>query len=139
MNMTDAELREGLDKRRALIVHLSHFANMREGGVFPTDLTDAIAHRGTWSLSCVVVWPGHTVNLPGSIGVIFRPRSIANVLSVSNDNSGSQQLADGTELSGGQPLSRNTFEQTFQVAPGSYNEWRAQGRGRSGHLRTGPS
>lgn len=122
--MTDAELLDGLNDHNAMIVHLSHYAKMREGGVLPTHLRNAIANKALWSLSCVVLWPGHAMSLPGSIGVIFRPRSVANIVSVSGDDLGSTQLADGVELSGGNPLSADTFKQTFQVPEGRYNEWR---------------
>ena len=123
-SMTDAELLTGLDDRRAMIVHLSHHAKMRENGVFPDDLLAAIANKAIWNLSCVVLWPDHAMDLPGSVGVIFRPESATNVLSVSADDAGSTQLADGSDGSLGKPLSAATFNQTFEACAGTYNEWR---------------
>lgn len=125
--MTGAELLCELNNRRALIVHLSHHAQMRDGGVFPDDLKNAIANCNQWPLSCVVVWPKHNMDMIGSIGVIFEPHSISNILSVSNSDSGSYFSTDEGDLSGGSLLSRDTFDLTFQVACGSYNEWRVQG------------
>ncbi|WP_133061206.1 hypothetical protein [Paraburkholderia hospita] len=120
--MTDDELFAGLAERKALIVHFSHHANMREGGVFPEDLQDAIKNRNQWKLSCCVVWPGHRMNLPGSVGVIFRPRSTTNIVSVSNVDSGSHEGVDGEDQSSGDPLSTASFAKSFDVEV--YNEWR---------------
>src|SRR5271165_353936 len=124
--MTDAELLAALDERQAMIVHLSHYAKMREGGVFPDDLVAAIANKAAWTLSCVVLWPGHAMDLPGSIGVIFRPVSVANVVSVCADDAGAMQFPDGAEDSLGSRLSAETFGQTFAVRRGAYNEWRVK-------------
>jgi hypothetical protein len=65
------------------------------------------------------------MQLPGSVGIIIKP-SVANVLSVSNSDSGSTTTTDGQELSGGRPLTQETFANTFEVH-GSYNEWRVKG------------
>jgi hypothetical protein len=65
--MTDVELLDALLAREAMVVHFSHHANMRKYGVFPEDLRAAIANKDSWNLSCVVLWPGHRMALPGSI------------------------------------------------------------------------
>jgi hypothetical protein len=117
-----------LDRRKALIVHFSHLSNMREGGVFPDDLQNAVVNKDSWNLSCCVIWPGHTMDLPGEVGVIFRPTAVGQVLSTKNDDAGSVQLTDtGQDVSGGDPLSEVTLQTTFDVALGTYNEWRMKG------------
>ena len=116
-----------LAARKALIVHFSHRATMREGVVFPNDLRNAIAHKDCWTLSCCVVWPGHMMELPGEVGLVFLPTAIDQILSVAKTDSGSSQLVCGTELSGGMPLTPETFAETFQVDAGDYNEWRVRG------------
>lgn len=57
--MTDEELTKRLADRGAVVVHFSHISNMRDGGVFPLDLHDAIANKDAWPLSCSALWPGH--------------------------------------------------------------------------------
>lgn len=123
--MTDAELDNALNERQALVVHLSHHANMRAGGEFPSDLQQAIQNRTAWPLSCVVIWPNHGMDLPGSVGVIFHPR-IENILSVSNSDSGSSVALDGTDVSAGLGLTWDTLKWSLNVM-GAYNEWRIQG------------
>lgn len=120
-------LRHGLRERKALIVHFSHHQNMRDGGVFPEDLLAAIENKNDWPLSCSVMWPGHNMNPVGSVGVIFEPMATENVLSVCSADSGSSQLANGEDGSLGHPLSTATFEKTFSVKDGEYNEWRLRG------------
>lgn len=136
-NMTDDELATALRTRNALVVHFSHHANMREGGLFPKDMRDAIQHREDWVLSCCVVWPGHQMQLPGSVGIIFLP-SVANVVSVSNCDSGSTTTLDGSEYSGGSLLTPETLDNTFEVS-GSYNEWRIKGAGVQGIFVQNPN
>lgn len=123
--MTDAELNAELSARRAAVVHFSHHAKMREGGVFPDDLQAAILNKDDWPLSCSVLWPGHRMRPCGSVGVVFRPL-VASVLSVSNSDSGSYAAKDGGDNSLGQPLSLDTLRESFNVV-GAYNEWRLQG------------
>lgn len=123
--MNDDELRKKLEERRAAVVHFSHHAKMREGGVFPTDLQAAIANKDDWPLSCSVLWPGHGMEPCGSVGVMFRP-SVVSVQSVSNTDSGSWATPDGKDQSGGEPLTAESFERTFRVV-GTYNEWRIRG------------
>lgn len=123
--MNDDTLRKKLEERRAAVVHFSHHAKMREGGVFPADLQAAIANKDDWPLSCSVLWPGHGMELCGSVGVMFTP-SVVSVQSVSNTDSGSWANPDGRDQSGGEPLTAESFEKTFEVV-GAYNEWRIRG------------
>jgi hypothetical protein len=123
--MTDDELSVALSTRQAAVVHFSHFANMRAGGVFPNDLQSAISNKDKWPLSCSVLWPGHTMQPCGCVGVIFKP-CVASVLSVSPTDSGSYSASDGIDYSGGQLLCGDTFASTFQVVD-AYNEWRVIG------------
>lgn len=120
--MTDDELVRKLQERNAVVVHFSHHANMRDGGVFPVDIHEAITNKDRWALSCSVLWPGHGMAPCGSIGVLFKP-SVTSVQSVSNKDSGSWTNPDGIDQSGGVPLTAESFETTFQV-DGAYNEWR---------------
>jgi hypothetical protein len=116
-----------LREKRALIVHFSHHQNMREGGVFPDDLVAAIKHKDDWALSCSVIWPGHNMSPVGSVGVIFEPASVGNILSVCNADSGSSSLGNGEDGSLGHPLSSSAFENSFCVEDYEYNEWRLCG------------
>jgi hypothetical protein len=123
--MTNDELVVGLDKKQAMVVHLSHYAVMDPSRPnFPEDMQRAIA-RADITLSCVVVWPGHGMDLPGSVGVIFAPSS-ASVVSVSNSDAGATTLPDGSDGSAGVDLTAESFEKSFEVV-GAYNEWRVKG------------
>ena len=104
--MTDEELVQALRQRRAAIVHFSHHADMGRGVTFPGDLQDAIAHRDRWALSCHVVWPGHSMDLVGSVGVILDVTSTSQVVSINSRDSGSRQLPDGSDVFGGMSLSK---------------------------------
>lgn len=123
--LNDQMLCKMLHEREAIVVHFSHYAKMREGGVFPRDLQEAIDHKNDWTLSCSVLWPGHTMDPCGSVGVIFEP-DVASVVSVSNMDAGSFTAPDGTDKSGGERLTAESFEKTFNVL-GAYNEWRVRG------------
>jgi hypothetical protein len=123
--MNNASLMSVLASHNAAVVHFSHHAKMREGGVFPTDLQNAIEGKDDWPLSCSVVWPGHTMALCGSVGLMFEP-SVNSVKSVSNNDSGSWVDPDGLDYSAGVPLTEESLLQTFDVA-GAYNEWRVMG------------
>ncbi len=124
-HMTDNELAKALADHKAAIVHFSHHANMREGGVFPIDLQNAISKCCQWPLSCCVVLPGHQMDLPGSVGVLFEPLA-KQVLSVLHDDSGSATLPNGDDISDGASLSKESFDNSLAVMPGRYNEWRLQ-------------
>lgn len=122
---TDVELSDFMTQKHAIVVHFSHHANMRDDGIFPDDLINAITNRHIWPLSCSVVWPGHSMDVVGSVGVIFEP-TLDSVLSVSNTDAGSSILPDGTDQSGGVPLTADSLAATFEV-DGAYNEWRLRG------------
>lgn len=111
--ITDTYLTAALEKRKAVVVHFSHHANMRPEGVFPNDLQEAINNKGKWALSCSVLWPGHTMQPCGSVGVMFRP-TVASVLSVSNTDAGAFSGSDGIDHSGGQPLNADTSRRRFK-------------------------
>ncbi|WP_374682861.1 hypothetical protein [Accumulibacter sp.] len=127
MRMTDQELSAFLATKGAAVVHLSHHAVMDPARpIWPEDMRRAIAKKDDFNLSCVVVWPGHRMPLPGSVGVIFKP-TCANVVSASSSDSGSTMLPDGSDGSAGFPLSPETLASTFDVWNGTYNEWRVRG------------
>lgn len=127
--LTDADLLQELSVRKALVVHFSNHADMNRAGagVFPKDLLNAINNRHEWTLSCCVVWPRHFMDLPGSVGVIFRP-NVASVRSVCNEDSGASSSDDNAcDYSAGSALDRASLAATFNVAMGRYNEWRVKG------------
>jgi hypothetical protein len=116
---------KALSDRCAVVVHFSHHAKMGHEISFPDDLNHAI--KAVQEIrSCCVLWPGHSLNLPGSVGVIFSPR-VEHVLSVCSSDSGSYESSDGEDFSAGVPLSESSLRETFNVPSGSYNEWRIRG------------
>jgi hypothetical protein len=125
-DMTDAELVDALEGKRAAVVHFSHHSNMRKGVTFPGDIINAIESKNDWSLCCHVVWPGHEMDLVGSVGLIFGVTSTSQVLRVRNADAGSCELPNGSVESLGVPLSKESFDDTFSPA-GAYNEWRVRG------------
>lgn len=127
MAMTFSELQAALDEKNVAIVHFSHYSNMRPGGVFPTDMIDAIENRHVWPLSCIALWPNHQMHLIGYVGVIFVPTSTDNILSVCSDDSGSSVDVDGNSRSAGRDLSAESIEDSFKCLPGRYNEWVVKG------------
>lgn len=122
--MTYEDLIRNLRAKKALIVHFSHHAKMRQDGVFPADLHAAIANSRAWPLSCSVVWPGHGMPVVGSVGVVLHPRSLASVVGASNQDAGSMTLPDGTENGRGTALDANVLADTLNPPSGQYNEWR---------------
>lgn len=127
MRMTDQDLSAFLAAKGAAVVHLSHHSVMDPTRpIWPEDMRRAIAKKDDSNLSCVVVWPGHRMQLPGSVGVIFKP-TCANVVSAASSDSGSPMLPDGSDGSAGFPLSPETLASTFDVWIGNYNEWRVRG------------
>ncbi len=125
--MIDQDLSDYLATKGAAVVHLSHHAVMDPTRpIFPEDMQRAIAKNDEFNLSCVVVWPGHGMPLPGSVGVIFKP-TCANVVSAAASDSGSTTLPDGTDGSLGLPLTHETLAATFNVWLWNYNEWRVRG------------
>jgi hypothetical protein len=125
--MTDKDLCDFLSAKGAAVVHLSHHAVMNPTRpIWPEDMRRAVAQKDKFNLSCVVVWPGHSMSLPGSVGVIFKP-TCATVISAACSDSGSTMLPDGSDGSAGLPLSLETLASTFDVKIGGYNEWRVNG------------
>jgi hypothetical protein len=124
--MVHDDLIRQLRDRQALIVHFSHHANMRDGGVFPADLQAAALNSHLWPLSCCLVWPTHQMSLPGSIGLVLRPCNATSIIGVSGSDGGYSTIAAGQELGGGDPLCQEAFDRSFSVPPGQYNEWRVR-------------
>lgn len=125
--MTDQELNDRLDAKKALVVHFSHHVLMNpEHPYYPEDLLRVLARNGEFPNSCCVLWPEHTMDLIGSVGVLLKP-TCATIHSASVRDSGSLTWSDGTEGSLGDPLTVVSLEASFDVSPGSYNEWRVQG------------
>jgi hypothetical protein len=71
------------------------------------------------------------MDLAGSVGIILDITSTSQVVSVNSRDSGSRQVQDGTDVSGGVSLSMESFAATFQLT-GAYNEWRVKGSGVTG-------
>ena len=115
--LTNDKLTRLLRDKRALIVHFSNHADMGREELFPLDLQNAVQNRRCWRLSCHAIWPGHKMELVGSVGIIFEP-SVENVLKVDNCDAGSSDHG-----SGGKCLTIDSFYQSFQVPIGKYNEW----------------
>lgn len=125
--MTDEELCASLEARQALIVHFSHHAAMRGTLVFPDDLSQVLVDNKNWPLSCSVVTPEHKMDPVGSVGVILRPRSPANILSVYHADAGAYEV-NAENQAKGSPLSQASFDASLdKVEPGGYNEWRVRG------------
>ncbi|WP_347990133.1 hypothetical protein [Methylomonas sp. AM2-LC] len=123
--MDESKFQKLLTERGVVIVHFSHFAVMGHYVEFPDDLEHAIAFYQSETRSCCAFWPRHNMNLPGSVGVIFRPR-FEQVLSVRADDSGSSDFG-GAENSGGHAPSEQTILESLNVTAGRYNEWRVRG------------
>jgi hypothetical protein len=129
--MTHQELLAKLDVRQALIVHFSAHAVMRDGLDYPTDLQQVLAEKEPWLLSCSVLTPDHHMNVTGSVGVILKPRTVADVLSVHHDDAGAYDVA-GANQSRGAALSDATFDTTIPYrAPTMNGGCAAQGRSAS--------
>lgn len=125
--MTDQELNDYLESKKALVVHFSHHVLMNSNHpYYPEDMLRVLKRNGEFPNSCSVLWPGHTMDLIGSVGVLFEP-TCETIHSVSAGDSGSLTFNDGTEGSLGRPLAYPNLESSFDVPPGSYNEWRIQG------------
>jgi hypothetical protein len=123
--MDETKFNKLLDDRGVVIVHFSHFAVMRHAVEFPIDLQHAIQNYQSETRSCCALWPGHKMELPGSVGVIFKP-TFTQILSVLPDDSGSSDF-EGSENSGGHAPSEETIADSLNVPFGRYNEWRIRG------------
>jgi hypothetical protein len=124
--MTEDEFVRLLDEQAIAVVHFSHFADMRKGLVFPGDMLAAIANKDAWALSCCALTPGRRMQLPGDVGILLRPK-LVNVLSVSSGDAGASTLPDGSELSGGDPPTREAVLASLDPGFQAYNEWRVRG------------
>ena len=124
--MTYEDLLRQLRERQALIVHFSHHANMRDGGVFPADLHAAALNNRTWALSSCLVWPSHHMSLPGSVGLILHPRSLASIIGIRSVDAGYSTDKYGHEQGAGDNLSQDSLIHSFDVSRGDYNEWRVR-------------
>lgn len=123
--MDELKFQKLLTDRGVVIVHFSHFYAMGHDVEFPDDLEHAITFYQSETRSCCALWPGHNMELPGDVGVIFKP-TFEQVLSVLADDSGSSDF-EGAENSGGHAPSEQTILESFNVLAGSYNEWRVRG------------
>lgn len=127
MEVTLNEIRfnELLDHRQVAVVHFSHHGIMGHHVEFPLDLQHALANYDTETRSCCALFPGHRMNLPGSVGVIFKPTR-SQVLSVCRCDSGSSDIG-GIEGSLGNEPTEDAILESLNIADGNYNEWRIRG------------
>jgi hypothetical protein len=123
--MEEIKFKNLLSERGIVIVHFSHLASMAHPVAFPTDLRHAIESYRDETRSCCALWPGHHMDLPGSVGVIFDP-AFAHVVSVLGNDSGSSDYG-GSENSAGCPPSEGAILDSLAVPFGGYNEWRVRG------------
>ena len=123
--MDESKFHKLLTERDVVIVHFSHFAVMGQYVEFPDDLEHAITFYQSETRSCCALWPGHIMEPPGSVGVIFKP-TFEQVLSVLADDSGSSDFG-GAENSGGHAPSEQNIMESLNVPAGRYNEWRVKG------------
>ncbi len=113
-------------KRRVAVVHFSHHEVMDHKVQFPDDLNHALMTWESEPRSCCALWPSHNMDLPGSVGVIYRPR-LEHVLSVYNTDSGSS-YHHGQEGSLGEDPSEDSLARSLDEVPtDEYNEWRLRG------------
>jgi hypothetical protein len=124
--MTEDEFSLLVDKEAIAVVHFSHFADMGRKLTFPDDMRQAISNTNIWALSCCALTPGRRMQLPGEVGILLCPK-LSHVLSVSSGDAGASTLPDGSELSGGQPPSREAVLTSLNPGLQSYNEWRVRG------------
>lgn len=94
--------------------------------IFPDDLRRAISNTNDLTLSCCALTPRRRMHLPGDVGILLRPK-LSHVLSVSNVDAGASTLPDGSELSGGKPLTRESVLTSLDPGLEPYNEWRVRG------------
>jgi hypothetical protein len=124
--INENQFQEFILQHRVAVVHFSHHARMNHDVQFPSDLNHALETWQSETRSCCALWPGHAMNLPGSVGVIYRPSS-SNVLSVLNTDSGSSYY-NGQEGSFGDEPSEDSLTRSLNEVPSHhYNEWRLLG------------
>lgn len=124
--MTEVEFARLVDEEAIAVVHFSHVADMGRDLIFPDDMRRAISNTNVWTLSCCALTPGRRMQLPGEVGILLRPK-LSHLLSVSNGDAGASTLPDGSELSGGQPPTREAVLRSLDPGLRPYNEWRVRG------------
>lgn len=135
--LTNTQFKQLLRTHNIVVVHFSHFATMNFEVEFPDDLQHAIEHFANETRSCCALFPGHKMDLPGAIGLIFDPE-IDQVLSVCATDSGSSNYGGKEESLGVRP-SEDTILQSLDVRTGTYNEWRVHGSKPVGVYITNPT
>ena len=77
--MTDQELNDRLDTKKALVVHFLHHVLMNPKHLYyPEDLLRVLTRNGEFPNSCCDLWPEHTMDLIGSVGVLLKRMRPAN-------------------------------------------------------------
>ncbi|WP_141399332.1 hypothetical protein [Kosakonia pseudosacchari] len=117
--MNNKEFAEALKAKKALIVHFSNLASMSRNQPFPDDLKNVIESPTSNPLSCCIVWPGHTMSLPGSVGVIIEP-ALPNIHGVCATDAGTSDN-NGEINSFAKPLSQENLEEIYAFSD-PYNE-----------------
>lgn len=124
--INENQFQEFILQHRVAVVHFSHHARMNHNVPFPVDLHHALQTWRSETRSCCALWPGHAMDLPGSVGVIYKP-SLSNVISVQNTDSGSSDH-HGQEGSLGEAPSADSLTRSLnEVHLQDYNEWRLLG------------
>lgn len=117
--MDSKEFIEALKTKKALIVHFSNLATMSRNPQFPDDLKTVIDSPSSNPLSCCIVWPGHTMSLPGSVGVIIDPAS-SNIYGMCATDAGTS-INNGEINSFTKPPSQEVLEEIYAFSD-PYNE-----------------
>ncbi len=125
ITVDEPNFKQLLDQHAVAVVHFSHHAVMGHKVEFPQDLNHALDNYETETRSCCAVFPGHRMNLPGSVGVLFELK-YSHVLSVCRIDSGSSDFG-GVEGSMGEAPTEQAILDSLAVSDGSYNEWRIRG------------
>ena len=124
--INENQFQEFISQHRVAVVHFSHHARMNHEVQFPADLHHALETWQSEPRSCCALWPGHAMDLPGSVGVIYRP-SLSNVISVLSTDSASS-YHHGQEGSLGDVPSEDSLARSLnEVQSHDYNEWRLLG------------
>ena len=123
--MDDTRFECLLKARRVAVVHFSCYGVMGHRVTFPDDLVHALSTIKQETRSCCALYPGHEMDLPGSVGVILSPK-YSHVLSVCSADSGSSDYG-GEEGSMGSIPEENAILESLRVPSGMYNEWRILG------------
>lgn len=136
LEVDDTQFETLLDERKIVVVHFSCYGVMGHRVTFPNDLHHALSNYEQETRSCCAIYPGHNMSLPGSVGLIFRPK-YSQVLSVCSADSGSSDYA-GHEGSLGAFPEEDAILESLQVSSGMYNEWRILGAELTGVFVSNP-